>query len=125
MEDRKAKGRDILARLLGSPAGEETRPSHKAFSELTSDYLFGEVWSRPGLEVSERSLVTVAVLCATGKEPQLRFHLKGALNVGHSPDKLREVMIHVAHYSGWPNGVNGLRVLGEVVEEQGLSFSEG
>ena len=122
--DRKTKGREVMERVFG-PRSEETRASHKAFSELTSDYLFGEIWSRPGLELAERSLITVGVLCATGREPQLKAHLKGALNLGHSPDKLREVMIHVAHYAGWPTGVNGLRVLGEVVEEQGLSFSDG
>ena len=121
--DRKAKGREVMERIFGPRSG-ESRASHKAFSELTADYLFGEIWSRPGLELPERSLITVAMLAAAGKEPQLKFHLKGALNLGHSPDKLREVMIHVAHYTGWPNGVNGLRVLGEVVEEQGLSFSD-
>ena len=122
--DRKAKGREVMERVFGARA-EETRASHKAFSELTQDYLFGEIWSRPGLALEERSLITVAIACATGREPQLKAHLKGALNLGHSPDKLREVMIHTAHYAGWPTGVNGLRVLGEVVEEQGLSFSDG
>ena len=90
--------------------------------EITSDYLFGEIWSRPGLELRDRSLVTVAILIASGKEPQLKTHLKAALSNGLTPDQLKETMIHTAHYSGWPSAMNGLRILQELADEQGLEF---
>ena len=85
-------------------------------------HLFGEIWSRPGLSLRERSLITVSVRTAFGKERQLKVHLKGALNQGHTPEALKEVMIHVTHYAGWPTGINGLKVLGEVLEEQGIAY---
>ncbi|MEM7292392.1 MAG: carboxymuconolactone decarboxylase family protein [Pseudomonadota bacterium] len=119
--NRHEKGQEIATQLFGAPV-QASGPEFEEIVELTSDYLFGEVWSRPGLPIRDRSLITVAVLCANGQEPQLRSHLQGALNVGHSPDALKEVMIHVAHYAGWPTGMNGLRVLGEVVESRGLTF---
>ena len=60
--------------------------------------------------------------CAMRMQPQLRGPLKGALQLGHTPDALKKVMIHVAHYAGWPAGMNGLQVLQEVAAEQGLVF---
>ena len=122
--DRHAKGQRVLDDLFGGRMSARG-PAFKEMTELTVDYLFGEIWSRPGLPLRDRSLVTVAVLCANGQEPQLRGHLEGALNLGHSPSALKEVMIHVAHYAGWPTGMNGLRVLQEVVESRGLDFEEG
>lgn len=121
--ERSDRGRKIMERLFG-PRGEETRPAFKGMMEITTDHLFGDIWSRDGLAVKDRSLITVALLTAGSHEPQLRVHLKGALNVGHTPDGLREVMIHVAHYAGWPTGMKGLSVLEEVVVEKGLSFSD-
>ena len=120
--DRRAKGQEILDDVFGGRMT-ASGPAFVDMIEISTDYLFGEIWSRPGLALRDRSLVTVSVLCATGKEPQLRGHLKGALNVGHTPDALKEVMIHVAHYAGWPAGMNGLQVLQDVVTELGLEFS--
>ena len=101
----------------------DNRPAFSEFSELTRDYLFGEIWSRPGLEKRDRSLITVAILTATGKEPQLKVHMKGAVNNGVTADELKEIIMHTAHYAGWPCTVNGLRVLQELADELGLSFS--
>ena len=120
--DRRTRGREIVSGMFGN-ALKEDRAAFKEMAEITSDYLFGEIWSRPGLNLRDRSLITVAILVATGKELQLRTHLRGALNNGLTPDELKEVMIHAAHYSGWPTGMNGLRVLHELAEEQGLKFS--
>ncbi len=119
--DRHETGKKVLAEVFGGGLS-ASGPAFTEMTEITSDYLFGEIWSRPGLALRDRSLVTVSVLAANGQEPQLRGHLKGALNLGHTPDSLKEVMIHVAHYAGWPTGMNGLRVLQEVVAERGLSF---
>ena len=117
------KGQEIMEQLFGA-RDDETRPAFKDMMTLTSDYLFGEIWSREALPVKDRSLITVAILAADSHGPQLRAHLKGALNVGHTPDALREVMIHVAHYAGWPTGMKGLAALEEVVAEKGLAFSD-
>lgn len=87
------------------------------FQKITVENLFGDVWCRPGLELRERSMITVAALVVLGREPELRLHLRGALRVGISRESLTEMMIHLAHYGGWPTGVSGLRVLQEVLAE--------
>jgi len=86
----------------------------EAFTKLTLEHVFGDIWQRPGLELQERSLVTVTTLIATGREAELRIHLNGALNLGIEREKLEAVLTHVAHYAGWPVAVSGFRVLEEV-----------
>ena len=122
MKDRQIRGLKIIKKMFGD-LKDDSRPAFRDMGVLTHDYLFGEVWSRPRLALRDRSLVTVSILVATGKEKQLRTHLTGALSNGLTPDELKEVMMHAAHYSGWPSGINGLRVLQELVEEKGLTFS--
>ncbi|MGE0668945.1 MAG: carboxymuconolactone decarboxylase family protein [Sphingomonadales bacterium] len=87
--------------------------------EVTVDHLFGDVWTRPGLALRDRSLITCATLVALGKEAQLKVHLKGLLNQGVSHREVEEMMIHLAHYAGWPCAVNGIRVAREVFKEMG------
>ncbi len=87
------------------------------FQDITIENLFGDIWTRPGLELRERSMITCAALTVLGREPQLKVHLRGALNVGISRDSINEIMIHLAHYGGWPVAVNGLRVAAEVFDE--------
>lgn len=120
--ERESKGKEILGRMFAG-ATPESRPAFTDMAKLTSDYLFGEIWSREGLALRDRSLVTVSILVATGKEKQLRGHLRGALKNGLTADQLKEVMIHAAHYSGWPSAMNGLAVLHDLAEEEGLTFS--
>lgn len=114
-------GAGIIKRLFGGYR-RSTRPAYVDYSDMTTDYLFGEIWSRPGLEVRDRSLVTLAVLTATGMDKQLKVHIKGALNLGFTPDQIKEVIIHAAHYSGWPKGMNGLGALEEVLDEKGIGM---
>lgn len=114
-EERMERGKKRLAELMGD---DHAPPVEGDFMELTVGHVFGDIWTRPGLELRERSLITCAALVALGKEPQLKGHLRGALNVGISREAIEEMMIHLAHYSGWPTAVNGLRVAREVFEEQ-------
>jgi len=77
--------------------------------ELAVNHLFAKVWSRPGLSIRDRRLITIALLAASGRPDQLRSHLKGA-RLGEdklSEDEILELMIHVAHYAGWASGASG------------------
>lgn len=87
------------------------------FRNITIGHLFGDIWHRPGLELHERSMITVAALTVLAREAELRTHLRGARNVGVTRDKVNEIMIHLAHYGGWPVGVAGLRIAREVFDE--------
>lgn len=84
----------------------------------TDKILFDEVWEREGLSKRDRSLVTVAALTALGKTEQLKFHLGLALRNGATADELKEALLHLAFYSGWPNGMGAMSVLKGIIEEE-------
>jgi 4-carboxymuconolactone decarboxylase len=115
-DERRRRGLELRKRLFG---GNDAPNLADPLIEVTIDHLFGDVWTRPGLELRDRSLITCAALVALGKEAQLKVHLRGLLNQGMSRQGIEEMMIHLAHYAGWPCAVNGIRVAREVFEETG------
>jgi 4-carboxymuconolactone decarboxylase len=83
---------------------------------LTDDVLFGDVWARPELPVRDRSLITVASLITSGSTEQLRGHLQRAKDNGLSEAELKEVIIHMAFYAGWPKAMSAITVAKQVFE---------
>lgn len=83
------------------------------------DFPFGEIFTRPGLDLKSRELINVAALTALGNAaPQLKFHINGALNVGCSRTEIIETIIQMAIYSGFPSALNGMMSAKEVFEMQ-------
>jgi 4-carboxymuconolactone decarboxylase len=78
--------------------------------ELTDDVLFGDVWERAELSKRDRSLVTVAALVAGGNTEQLRNHLLRAKANGLTETELKEAIIHLAFYAGWPRAMSAIQV---------------
>jgi 4-carboxymuconolactone decarboxylase len=76
---------------------------------------WGDVWQRPGLDLKTRSLVTVAMLTALGKQNELKGHVRGALNNGASVQEIQEVLLHATVYCGVPASVEAFRSAAEVV----------
>jgi 4-carboxymuconolactone decarboxylase len=73
------------------------------FLDATIEHLFAEVWTRPGLGVRERRLITLTILICLGNETTLRLHLGAAMQSGDLSDpEIDELILHVAHYGGWP-----------------------
>jgi 4-carboxymuconolactone decarboxylase len=73
------------------------------FVNLTVDHLFGTIWSRPGLELEQRRLVTIGVLATLGQKALLEVQFKSALERGElDEDQVRELVVHLTHYIGWP-----------------------
>jgi 4-carboxymuconolactone decarboxylase len=89
----------------------------------TDDVLFGDVWRRPQLTPRDRSLVTVAVLIATGKTAQLEGHLGRALDNGVTPTEVSGLVTHLAFYSGWPSAVSSLEVIDRVFRARRIDVS--
>ncbi|MGN8026104.1 carboxymuconolactone decarboxylase family protein [Microbacterium sp. 22242] len=85
----------------------------------TDRVLFDEVWEREALSKRDRSLVTVSALTALGKLDQLRFHLAFARQNGVSDEELKEALLQLAFYSGWPNGMGATAVLKSIIEDEG------
>jgi 4-carboxymuconolactone decarboxylase len=106
------KGVEVMTKLFGRAPDAAALSSD--FMQITAANLFGDVWSRPGLEMAERSMITIAALTVLGRETELKTHLHGAKNLGFSRAKVEEMMLHLAHYGGWPTGVAGLRKVEEV-----------
>jgi 4-carboxymuconolactone decarboxylase len=111
-ETKAEKGTATLQKLFGT--GVRGSSMSAGFAQMTVEHLFGDVWQRPGLSIEERSLLTCTVLIALGREAEQKIHFRGARNLGIPRAKLEEVLIHVAHYAGWPVSASGSRVLDEV-----------
>ena len=92
------RGIAIVRRLFGAAAGGTPLPAD--FGRMTVEHVFGNVWSRPGLALEERSLATCAVLVALARENEQRLHFRGARNLGIPRAKLEELITHVAHLCG-------------------------
>ncbi len=106
-------GSAFVDRAIGN-ATEYTMP----MQEFITRNAWGNVWQRPGLDLKTRSLVTVAMLAALGKQQELKGHVRGALNNGATPEELREVMLHATVYYGLPTAIEAFRSVAEVVESK-------
>jgi 4-carboxymuconolactone decarboxylase len=85
----------------------------------TIEFPFGDVYSRPGLDLKSREIATVAALTALGNAlPQLKVHINGALNVGCTRDEIIEVILQMAVYAGFPAALNGMFAAKEVFRER-------
>ena len=85
------------------------------------DFPFGDIFTRPGLDLKSREMINVAALTALGNaEPQLKFHIKRALNVGCSQEEIVEIIIQMAVYAGFPAALNGMQAAGEVFRERAM-----
>ena len=83
-------------------------------------YAFGDIWSRPGLPLKTRSLITVAMLTALYRTDQLRAHVNAALNLGIKPEQILEAILHAGAYAGLPTGANGKSVALQVFRKRGI-----
>ena len=83
-------------------------------ASMTKDMVFGEIWERPGLSKRDRSLITITTLVATGRLEPLVDHFKLAKTNGISEDELREMLMHLAFYAGWPSAMSASRLAADV-----------
>ncbi len=90
-------------------------------ARYTIEYPFADIYSRPGLDLKSREIATVAALTALGNcQPQLKVHLQAALNVGCSADEIKEVILQMSVYAGFPAALNAMFAFKEVLQEHGL-----
>ena len=89
------------------------------FVELLNTYCWNDIWNRPGLPRKTRSVLNLGMLCALGKEHELKLHIRGALNNGLTKDEIKEVFLQVAIYCGVPAAVVAFRCAKEVFKDAG------
>jgi 4-carboxymuconolactone decarboxylase len=114
---RRERGLERLAELNDEPGGEKFLARLGDLGDLTVEFAFGDVHSRPGLTARERELVILAVLTTLGgAEPQVAAHVRAARAAGATDEEIEETIIQAAPYAGIPRAVNAMKVLRE---EQG------
>jgi 4-carboxymuconolactone decarboxylase len=111
-----AMRREVMGDAFVDRALAGTTPFTQPIQDHISRAAWGDVWQREGLDRKTRSLVTVAMLTALGKQHELKGHVRGALNNGASVQEIQEVLLHAAIYCGIPSSVDAFRTAAEVVD---------
>jgi 4-carboxymuconolactone decarboxylase len=115
------KGLKIRRAVLGAEYVDKAIATANDFNrplqELVTQYCWGEVWGRPGLDRKTRSLLNLAMISALNRPHEVKMHIKGALNNGVTKDEIKEVFLQVAIYCGVPAAVDSFRLAKEVFEE--------
>lgn len=111
-ESRLARGKRALAEIDGE-AGHNVVAALADIAPDFASYLFefpfGDIYSRPGLDLRAREIATIAALTAMGTAtPQLKVHIEAGLNVGLTKDEIIEIIMQMAVYAGFPAALNGL-----------------
>ena len=118
------KGMALRRQVLGDKHIASRSASSDAFTrqqnQLVTEYAWGTIWSRPGLPLKVRSLVTLGMLTALNRPDEIRGHILGALNNGATQEEIMEVFVHSSVYCGFPASNTCARLCVEVFKEKGL-----
>jgi 4-carboxymuconolactone decarboxylase len=114
MEARRAVAGDAHVDRAIANTTEFTAP----FQDFITRYAWGEVWTRPGLERRSRSMITLAVLTALGRENEIEMHVRGALRNGLTPEEIGEVLLHTAIYAGVPAANAAFAIAQRVIDAE-------
>lgn len=94
-------------------------------SKYIIEFAFGDVYSREGLSLAEREMITITSLLTTGGcEPQLEVHINGSLNVGIAPKKIIEIFLQCIPYVGFPKVLNAVNVAKKVFNERNITLED-
>ncbi|MFV5367518.1 4-carboxymuconolactone decarboxylase [Acinetobacter junii] len=123
-EQRYQQGLKVRTEVLGEKhvgrSLENLNDFNQDFQNFISRFAWGEVWSREGLPRHTRSLVTIAILLALGREDELRMHLRACFNNGVTKDELKELILHSSLYAGLPAANAAMHLAEEVFKEIGI-----
>ena len=121
-QQRYDRGLELLRRMLGPDQAEQTRQVWRAicpdFEAYVLEFLAGEIWQRPGLDLRTKSLTTIATLMGMGRWRGLELNIRMALNNGASRQDVIETLLHNAPYAGFPACWEGLVLADKVFREQ-------
>lgn len=109
---REVAGADLVMKAFDS-ADEFSLP----MQELVTEYCWGAIWGRPGLDRRSRSILNIGMLAAANRPDELGGHIRGALTNGVTKDEIRECLLQAAVYLGVPSGLGAFRVAKKVFEE--------
>jgi len=122
-------GMAVRRRVLGDAhvnrATQNTTDFDAEFQELITRHAWGDIWTRPGLDLRTRSIITIAILATLGREEELKLHLRATRNTGASQDDVKELLMQVAVYAGVPAANSAVRIAKQVFEEFAQELAKG
>lgn len=116
------RGLKLRRRLFGNKAVEERMNALGEFGEplqnIVNAYAYGDIWNRPGLPLKIKSLAMLGITAAINRPQEFRVHMNGALNIGCTPEEVREILLLVALYCGIPAANEAHRIAYETINER-------
>ncbi len=120
-----AKGLAVRREVLGADYVDKSLADADdfmmAFQNLTTEWCWGEIWSRPGLPRKTRSMLNLAMLTALNRPAELKLHLRGALTNGVTIEEIKEIFLQTGIYCGIPAALESFKVAREVFKERAKS----
>ena len=108
----KVLGEAHVKRSLG-----EVDDFSRDLQQIVTGFAWGQIWTRPGLSLRERSILNLGMLTALNRPHEFKVHVRGALNNGLARDEIREVLIQTAVYCGFPAAIEAFRLAREVFRD--------
>jgi 4-carboxymuconolactone decarboxylase len=109
--------REVLSENYVDQATARVTDFTRDFQQLVTEFAWGTIWSRPGLDRRSRSMITLTALIARGRDEELALHIRAALRNGLSRDEIKEVLLQTAVYCGVPDANAAFRIAQSVLEE--------
>lgn len=127
-EDRHQRGMDMLKTMFGVNAETEVEKLRAANPELARcliEFPFAEVYTRPGLDLRTREMLTIAALTVLGyPQTELKEHVRGALNIGCTTEQIMEIVLQMAVYAGFPAALEAAKTAASVFAEAKMKASQ-
>lgn len=121
MSERHAKGMKMRRKVLGDDhvnrAEAQKTDFDAAFQELITEAAWGTVWARDTIPLRERSMLTIALLAATGNFAEIPMHIRATANTGASKEDVIEALLHVAVYAGVPKANHAIKLAKDTFDE--------
>lgn len=115
------KGLEVRREVLGAEYVDRSVNEVEDFmipmQKITTEWCWGEVWTRPGLERKTRSMLNLAMLTALNRPNEVRLHVLGALNNGVTPEEIQEILLQACIYCGVPAALDSFKIANEVVKK--------
>lgn len=126
MADKLESGMQVRRAVLGDAhvdrAESAKTPFDEPFQTLITEGAWGTVWAGDGLNLRERSLITLALLAAQGHWDEVAMHIRATANTGATPEDVREAFLHVAIYAGVPAANHALKIAKQTYAEMGVEL---
>lgn len=122
MDDAYERGLKTRKEMLGAAYVDRATGTatdfNRDFQAFITRYAWNDVWNRPGLDRKSRSMVTIAMLAALGREDEFKLHVRASRNAGVTREEVREILMQCAVYGGVPAANTGFRLAREVFDQQ-------